>query len=194
MVIPWPIWDQKLQITWGLAAKKNMTIVDFRFSLFRHFGPFGGHWEKMVQLTIVTNIELFSFDMTSRPQKHYPDLPRSHPDTPRHTPDTTQTLAFCLIISNKTILRYYLLPNANAISINIYLSCQRNTVLGHHFCQAILEGRVVHCLPVCLPAQEDCQRLSNSVAVLSLCLPLRSTFLILNNGSTFCNSVEVSLA
>ena len=70
MVIPWPIWDQKLQITWGLASKKNMTIVDFRFSLFRHFGPFGGHWEKMVQLTIVTNIELFSFDMTSRPQKH----------------------------------------------------------------------------------------------------------------------------
>ena len=54
MVIPWPIWDQ---ITWGLAAKKNMTIVDFRFSLFWHFGPFGGHWEKMVQLTIVTNIE-----------------------------------------------------------------------------------------------------------------------------------------
>ena len=121
MVIPWPIWDQKLQITWGLAAKKNITIIDFRFSLFWHFGLFGGHWEKMVQLTIVTNIELFSFDMTSRLLKHYPDLPRSHPDTPRHTPDTSQTLAFCLIISNKTILRYYLLPNANAISINIYL-------------------------------------------------------------------------
>ena len=89
MVIPWPIWDQKLQITWGLAAKKNMTIVDFRFSLFRHFGPFGGHWEKMVQLTIVTNIDFFSFDMTSRPQKHYPDLPRHHPDT-LQTPSFTQ--------------------------------------------------------------------------------------------------------
>ena len=54
----------------GSSCEKNMTIVDFRFSLFRHFGPFGGHWEKMVQLTIVTNIDFVSFDMTSRLQKH----------------------------------------------------------------------------------------------------------------------------
>ena len=32
MVIPWPIWDQKLQITWGLAAKKKYDHR--RFSIF----------------------------------------------------------------------------------------------------------------------------------------------------------------
>ena len=44
-----------------------------------------------MQLNIVTNIEVFSFDMTSRHPKHHPDLTRHPPDTfqthSRHTLD-----------------------------------------------------------------------------------------------------------
>ena len=59
-----------------------------------------------MQLNIVTNIEVFSIDMTSRLPKHYPDIPKHHPDTSRHTPDLSQTLAFCSINSKKTTLDF----------------------------------------------------------------------------------------
>ena len=92
MVIPWPIWGQKLQITWGLAAKKNMTIVDFRFSLFIILGPFETTGRKQCSWTLSLKYWSFSFDMTSRLPKHYSDLPRHPPDTfqthSRHVPDT----------------------------------------------------------------------------------------------------------
>ena len=66
-----------------------MTFGDFRFSLFWQFGPLWGHWEKMVQLNIVTNIEVFSFDMTSELQK---TLSRLAQTPSRHTQTQTDTL------------------------------------------------------------------------------------------------------
>ena len=68
-----------------------MTFVDFWFSLFWHFGLFGGHWEEMAQLNNRDKHWCFSIDKSIKLPKHYPDIPRHHPDAPRCTPDTLWT-------------------------------------------------------------------------------------------------------
>ena len=57
----------------GSNYEKNMAMVDFRFPLFEHFWTIEGHWDRMVMLNMMTNIEVFSIDMTSNLPKHYPD-------------------------------------------------------------------------------------------------------------------------
>ena len=139
MVISWPIWGQKLQITWGLAAKKNMTIVNFWFSLFRYIWSFWDHWQKTVQLNIVTNIDVFHFIWLPDSQniiQIYPDTLQTYS---RHTPDTTQTQDFCSIISNKTILRYSTNGKCNLNQHIFVISMSWNTVLRHHFVRQSLE-------------------------------------------------------